>query len=64
MSCGMLIPIYVAELMFSHSPFKSHSDIECSASRYGTADTRHGDDGYILDLHVRRGFGYKHETFV
>lgn len=60
----MIIPIDIAELMLSHSALQANGDIERSAGRHSTADTRHGDDGDVLDLNIGGRLRDEHETLV
>ena len=57
-------PIDIAELVLSHAPLEGDRDIECSTSRNGTADTRHGDEGDVLNLYVSGWFGDKDQALV
>lgn len=58
------IPVDVAELVFAHAGLQADRDIECPAGRHGTADSRHGDDGNVLNLNVRRRLRNEDQTLV
>jgi hypothetical protein len=58
------IPVNVAELVLAQSALQADGDVERSAGRNGTPDTRHRDDGDILDLNVCGWLGNEHEALI
>lgn len=50
--------------MLAQSALQADGDVECSAGRNGTPDTRHRDDGDVLDLNVGGRLGNEHEALI
>lgn len=50
--------------MLAQSALQADGDVERSAGRNGTPDTRHCDDGDILDLNVCGWLGNEHEALI
>lgn len=58
------IPVDVAELVLSQAILQANGDIKRPASRYGTADTRHGNNGDVLKLDVGRRLGNEDQALI
>ena len=64
MNVGKYVPVDVAELMLARVAFEGYCDVEGSAGGYGAADSRHDDDGDVVEGDVLGGFWDKHEALV
>lgn len=50
--------------MLSHASLQSNCDIKRPTGRHGSANTRHGDNGDIFKLDVRRWLRNEDQTLI